>query len=226
MTLLEVPVDSVATFEAARAGGASRLELCANLDLDGLTPRPDLVRRALEPVGRIPAFAMVRPRAGDFHYDAREVEGMCADVERLAATGVDGIVTGALTADDRIDVPATARLVAAAGTLPVTFHRAFDRVGDPLAGLDELVALGVRRVLTSGGAATAWEGRATIKKLVERSAGRILVLPGGGVRLDHAAALVEETGALEIHSSTPFVLTPRPAGGSGLDPAGGQSSPR
>lgn len=199
-------MDRWASVEAAHAGGAGRLELCAALELEGLTPQDALVRDALAMRDPLPAFAMVRPRAGDFHYSAGELARMLADIERLARLGVQGIVTGALTADDRIDARATGRLVEAAAPLPVTFHRAFDRVARPTDALEELVQLGVRRVLTSGGAASAWEGRRVLRELVEAARGRILVVPGGGVRVDHAALLVAATGAREIHSSTPFSL--------------------
>ena len=204
MTLLEVPVDAWSSVEAARVGGADRLELCSSLDLDGLTPNDELVQRALAMPDALPAFGMVRPRPGDFVHDAAEQRAMLADVERLAGLGVQGIVTGVLTPDDRVDVEATARLVEAARPLPTTFHRAFDRVADPARALEQLVEIGVRRILTSGGAARAWEGRGVLRSLVELAGDRLIVMPGGGVRADHAAALVEATGAREIHSSTPF----------------------
>ena len=184
----------------AQEGGAERIELCVRLDLDGLSPGPELVAEALLR-SRIPVVVMVRPRPGPFRVGTEELETMLAEVRGLRGSGAAGVVLGVLTGDGRVDRAALARLVDAAGDLPVVFHRAFDRCADLPRALEDLVDLGVRRVLTSGGAATAWQGRVLLRELVERAAGRIEVLAGGGVRDEHLAELVAATGVEQVHAS-------------------------
>ena len=130
---------------------------------------------------------------------------MEAQVESVRESGAHGIVFGALDADGRIDVRAVSRILDRAGDLSVTFHRAFDEAEDLRESLDALVALHVPRVLTSGGARTAWEGRACLRELVQQADGRIVVMAGGGVRRENARQLVAETGVAEVHSSVPFI---------------------
>lgn len=196
--LVEAAVDTLeAAVEAARAG-ADRLELCARLDLDGLTPDDALVGAVLARV-EVPVMAMIRPRAGDFVYSARELTAMEEEIRRMRALGAAGLVLGAITGGGGIDGAALGRLMRAAGEMPVTFHRAFDRLRDPHPALVELSEFGVRRVLTSGAAATAWDGRESIRGLVERAPPGLGLLAGGGIRGDHVADLVRETGVPEVH---------------------------
>lgn len=205
--LLEVCFDSPAGLARALAGHASRFEVCSRLDLDGLTPEDELLRSAL--ATGVPCFAMVRPRGGSHTWAHHEHAGLRADLARVKTLGAHGVVLGALTADGRIDRALTAELVEAARPLPVTFHRAFDQTRDRFEALETLVELGVRRILTSGGASDAFEGRAELRALVDRAAGRIGILPGGGVRAHNAAAILAATGSFELHSSTPFAIAPR-----------------
>lgn len=196
--VVEACVDSVESALAAARGGAHRIELCANLIEGGTTPSAGTLavcRAALD----IPIFVLVRPRGGDFLYSAAERAVMLEDIHRAKAAGAHGIVTGVLSADGAIDVDHSHELIAAARPLPVTFHRAFDVCRDASSALETLVALGVERVLTSGQAATAPEGAETIARLVRQAAGRIGVLPGGGVTPDNVAALVRATGVTEVH---------------------------
>lgn len=202
MALLEVCVDSLAGLEAARSAGAQRIELCSRLDLGGLSPTEELLETARARPG-LPLFALVRPRAGDFVYSAGELAAMGAEIEARKAR-VDGFVLGVLTSARSIDRDAMLELLRAARPRPVTFHRAFDLVPDPLAELETLIELGIERVLTSAGAATAFDGRARLAELVRAARGRIVVMPGGGVRSAHAAELVRVTGARELHGSVPF----------------------
>ena len=200
MILIELAVESHADAQAAAAGGADRIELAADLHAaGGLTPSDELTTNVLSDVA-IPIFAMVRPRPGDFVYSLDEIDDMCRTIERMRAMGVHGIVSGALTDANVIDTTATASLVAAAGGMPLTFHRAFDRVRDQPDALEQLIELGVTRVLTSGGAATALEGSAMLRALVEQSAGRIAILAGGGVRESNVSELVSRTGVNEVHT--------------------------
>ena len=200
--LVEACVDDVDAAVAAAAAGAGRIELCANLAEGGTTPSAGtvvLARERLRERLKVPLFVFVRPRGGDFLYDASEIETMCHDVHFARAAGADGVVIGALTADGAVDAPAVRALVDAAGPLEVTFHRAFDVVRDQADALEQLVVLGVRRVLTAGGAPDAVTGAPAIAGLVRQAGGRLTVMAGGGVRAENVAALVAATGVREVH---------------------------
>lgn len=203
MTLLEVCIDDLHGARAALRGGAGRLEVCSRLDLGGLTPEPALLA-ALKAEARVPLYCMVRPRGGDFVLRGDDLARTLDDLERVLDGGADGVVYGWITADGRVDRAALEALVARSRGVPVTFHRAFEAVHDQLAGLETLVACGVSRVLTSGGAKDAHEGRQALRTLVDAARGRLRVLPGGGVRAHNAAAIVAATSVDEIHSSTVF----------------------
>jgi copper homeostasis protein len=196
--VVEACVDSIESALAAARGGAHRIELCANLIEGGTTPSAGTLavcRARLD----IPICVLIRPRGGDFLYSAAELAVMLEDIRRAKQAGAHGIVTGVLTADGEIDADRTRELIAAARPLQVTFHRAFDVCRDASRALEMLVALGVERVLTSGQAATAPEGAETIARFVRQAAGRIGILPGGGVTADNAPALVRATGVTEVH---------------------------
>ncbi len=197
---LEVCVDSVASATAAAAGGADRVELCCALAEGGLTPSDGLVRLVRQRV-ELPVHVLLRPRAGDFCYDDDELATMQADLERLARLGIDGVVLGALGPGGTVDREATARLMAAARPLSVTFHRAIDVTRDAHEALEVLLNLGVDRVLTSGQEATALAGAAVIADLVEQAGDRLAVMAGAGVNAATAAALVQRTGVGEVHAS-------------------------
>jgi copper homeostasis protein len=200
--LIEACVETLAHAEAAESGGAGRIELCGSLDVGGLTPPDSLVRECVRRFS-IPVFVLVRPNPGLFLLSEPQRVQLLEQVRRSAEVGAAGIVAGALTAEGAIDQHAVSAVLAAAHPLPVTFHRAFDEVVDQAAALDVLIRLGVSRVLTSGGAATAADGASRIRALVEQATGRIGVLAGGAVRAHNAALLVGETGVTELHSRTP-----------------------
>lgn len=212
--LLEVAANSVASACAAQAGGAGRVELCAALELGGLTPSQATIVLARERL-RIPLYVLIRPRAGDFLYGEPECEAMRRDIETCAALGCDGVVLGVLDADGDVDVARCRALMAAAGGMGVTFHRAFDLASDPRRALETIAALGCERVLTSGGQASAMEGAALIRALVAQAAGRVSVMPGAGVDAGNLAALAAATGASEFHASAkrqlPSGMCHRPA---------------
>ncbi len=199
--MVEACVVSADEAAAAARAGAARLELCRDLEVGGLTPGRHILSAVLEH-SEVPLHVMVRPRPGSFRVSGAEVSDMVRGINDLMADaeGVDGIVLGVLDRHGGIDSDALGELVAAACGAPVTFHRAFDEVRDPLASLDLLVAAGVSRVLTSGCARTAWEGRATLRRLVAASGGRITILGGGRVRGDHVRELVDATGLAEVHA--------------------------
>ncbi len=197
--LVEAAVDSLDDALAAVEGGADRLELCANLSVGGTTPDRALIAAVLYRV-RVPVLAMIRPRGGSFVYAAGEIERMRRDIEMALDMGVAGVVLGVLDSADLIDVARTQSLVSVAGAQRVTFHRAFDRTPDVYAAADTLVSLGVSRVLTSGGAATASEGADVLASLVARVGGRLGILAGGGVRANNVCDIVERSGVREVHA--------------------------
>ena len=186
----------------AQAAGADRIELNSALALDGLTPTPGLLFEARRAV-RAPLIAMARPRAGDFCYSATEFRVLRRDVEYALEHGADGIAFGILDGDGRIDTRRCRTVVrqVAACNREVVFHRAFDAVKDPSDALARLIDLGVRRVMTSGGRRTAEAGAPVIRRLRERAAGRIEILPAGGIRPGNLCRLLERTGCDQVHSS-------------------------
>lgn len=204
MTVIEICLDDLAGVRRAEEAGADRIELCAALATGGLTPSIGTVSRALALATRVGVHVLIRQRPGDFVFDDEERAAMIADIralralDRPAAVAL-GFVVGALRPDGTVDVEATRALVDACGDAPVTFHKAFDQTPDRAAALEELIALGIGRVLTSGGAATAPEGAAQLAALVEQAGDRIAVLAGGGVRPGNVADLVRRTGVREVH---------------------------
>jgi copper homeostasis protein len=198
MTLVEAAVDTLDAIELAERAGVDRIELCAALSEGGVTPSSGFIAAAT--ARPVPVVAMVRPRGGDFVYSRREIDLMRHDIELALAMGVQGIATGALRANGEIDLTAVKHLVAAAGGAPVTFHRAFDSVRDSSTALDQLIELGMARVLTSGGASTAVKGAATIARFVEQAAGRITVIAAGKIREDNVGEVIRRTRAAEVHA--------------------------
>ena len=199
MTLVEAAVESLEEALSAERAGCGRIELCANLSEGGTTPDAQLITQTVTQC-RIPVVVMVRPRAGDYVYSPAEIDIMLNQIGAVRSVGVAGIVTGALDAHDEIDVASIARLLRATRPLQLTFHRAFDRCANLPQALDELLGIGVSRVLTSGGAKTAGEGAPNLARLVQRSRGRIAILAGGKIRADNVAELVARTGVAEVHS--------------------------
>lgn len=200
--LLEVAVDSLADALSAAENGADRLELCSALDVGGLTPSAHVIRDVVRR-SRLPVVAMVRPRAGSFVVAEDEIVLMLRPIALARDAGATGVVFGAITPQRAIDKPACARLLHVCRGLEPVFHRAFDECTHATAALDELMSLGFARVLTSGGGMSAAEPSATcrLRELHERSAGRIEILPGGGVRSTNAAIILRSTGARQLHSS-------------------------
>jgi copper homeostasis protein len=200
MKILEICAGSVESAVAARDGGAHRIELCAALEVGGVTPSAGLIAEARKVEGLI-LNVIIRPRGGDFLYNEYEVACMEEDIRTCKRLGVDGVVIGALTADGDIDTATCKRLIDAANGMSITFHRAFDMCRDPQKALEELITLGCNRVLTSGQAPTAEAGIDLLGKLVKQANGRIIIMPGCGVNSKNAAKTLKATGANEIHAS-------------------------
>ena len=199
--LVEVVVQSLEELLEARAAGADRVEVCVDLTVGGLTPSVALVRDVVAAAGPLRVHVLVRSRPGDFVYSDADVDEMVASIRAAGDAGANGVVIGALTDDGDVDVDSCRRMVGAAGPMSVTFHRAFDEVGDPLAALDAIADLGCDRVLTSAQAPTAPEGAQMLRRLVEHAGDRITILAGGGVRAHNVARLIAESGVSEVHFS-------------------------
>ena len=203
--VLEISVESVERAAAAERGGADRIELCAELAVGGLTPSEELMR-AVRACVKLPIFAMVRSRAGDFVYSREEFAAMRASIELAKRLEMEGVVLGLLTANGLVDVARTRELVELAKPLPVTFHRAFDECANQVAALEDVIHTDAGRVLTSGGAASAPAGAEMLAKLVAAAGERITILPGAGIHAGNIAEVARSTGAREFHSGLSSVL--------------------
>lgn len=198
--LMEICVDRLDSVQVCADAGVDRIELCAALSEGGLTPSIGFLRsaRAIFP-GKI--MMMIRPRAGDFLYSHQETGLMLDDIHQAIDHGADGVVFGCLLPSGEIDEAKTSQLLHAAGDRDVTFHRAFDVTPDLSRSLETLISLGIPRVLTSGGEADVWKGIKRLHDLVQQSAQRITILPGGGVSALRIRELFEATQATEFHLS-------------------------
>lgn len=206
--ILEVCVDDIAGIFAATKGGADRIELCSALALGGLTPSAGLLKIAAE--SPLPAMAMIRPRAGDFVWTRDERAAMIAEIMAVRSVGLAGVAIGASLPDGTLDGETLEELVKAAAGLDITLHRAIDLTPDVDAALEICRYLGIKRVLSSGGAQTALAG---IDRLAQMAAHDITVMPGGGVSAENLADFAARLPLTEIHAScaiaAPTPLNPK-----------------
>jgi copper homeostasis protein len=198
--ILEVAVFSVEAALTALKAGADRIEFCENPTEGGTTPSYGSLKTLIGLTDK-PVFPIIRPRGGDFLYTAAEYECIKADLLMAKELGYRGAVIGLLKADGTIDVERTTELVQLAAPMELTFHRAFDRCNDPIKGLEDIIQTGCKRILTSGQVPNVGEALPLMKQLVQKAAGRIIILPGSGVRAHNCKIIINETGATEIHSS-------------------------
>lgn len=193
---------------AAQKAGANRIELCSGPGEGGTTPSYGFIKVAREKLG-IDLYVMIRPRGGDFLYSDEEFEIMKSDVLLCKQLGCDGIVTGILTRDGKIDIKRNKELVTLASPLKATFHRAFDRVSNPAEALEDVINSGFERILTSGGVPKASDGAKNLANLITQAAGRISIMPGSGVNASNIISLAKSTKAIEFHSSASITLQSR-----------------
>ena len=186
----------------AQEAGAHRVELCSALSLGGLTPSYGFIELARKRL-KIDVNVLIRPRQGDFLYDSDEVAVMIRDIIACAQMGVNGVVIGALDPFGNVDVDACRAMVAVAKHhgMSVTFHRAIDRACNIMAALEDVISTGADRVLSSGGKPTSLEGLETLAQMNAAAAGRVIIMPGGGVNAENIRQILEGTGAQEIHFS-------------------------
>lgn len=210
----EVCCPTIEAVSKAVAAGADRIELCERLEVGGVTPSEQLIKDALAVAGSVPVNVLVRPREGNFVYSEEEAGEMLDSIALCKAIGtgraadgrkaelrVNGVVIGALLPDGSVDMALMRRLVAAARPLSITFLRAFDECRDPFEALEDIISLGIDRLLTSGHCTDAWEGRFILRELVERADGRIVIMPGCGITPANLPELAAITGATEFHGS-------------------------
>ena len=196
----EICANSAESCVAAQAGGAHRVELCASMPEGGTTPSYGEIKLARKHID-IRLHVIIRPRGGDFLYTPLELDIMEEDIRMARQAGADGVVFGCLTPEGDLDMPAMERLMKASEGMAVTFHRAFDYVRAPKQVLEQLINLGVDRVLTSGQQPSAIQGADLLAELVQQAAGRIVIMPGCGVNESNIAELAVRTGASEFHFS-------------------------
>lgn len=199
-SLIEGCADCFPSAAAACRGGADRLELCADLAIGGTTPSRSLFCMVKERLGA-KINVLIRPRFGDFLYDEYELAQMEEEIAAFRALGANGVVIGVLTPDGRVDAAAMARLMARAGDMEVTLHRAFDMTRDPFEALETAVSLGCTTILTSGQAQSAPQGAEVLKELVARAGERITIMAGSGVRSETIAPLHARTGVRAFHTT-------------------------
>jgi copper homeostasis protein len=216
---VEVCLDDLAGVRVAEAAGADRIELCAALADGGITPSIGTVAAALRLAHRMGIAVLIRQRPGDFVFSDDEVSAMVDDILAIRAlpnpAGVPlSFVIGALAADGTVDVAATKRMHDACGEAQVTFHKAFDQVPDRAAALEQLIGLGIARVLTSGGRDTAAEGAHELAALVEQARGRVGILAGGGVRPSNVSEIVRASAVAEVHLTATELVPSAAAGGA------------
>jgi copper homeostasis protein len=192
----------VETFEEAvlaEKRGANRIELCSDLANDGLTPSFELMKKTISNL-KIPVMVMIRPRAGNFVYSEKEIGEMKSEIDLAKKAAAAGIVFGLLTSENKIDFKNTQILAEYASPLPVTFHKAIDELENPADGVTELLKIeNVKRILTSGGLPTAFEGQATIREMINIAGDKIIILVAGKVLDSNVEEIREITGAKEFH---------------------------
>lgn len=198
---IEICANSVESAVKAQEGGAYRVELCAGIPEGGTTPSFGDIRMARQLLQKTKLHVIIRPRSGDFLYSKLELDIMLHDIKVARQLGADGVVFGCLTAEGNVDVPAMKMLMNAVGDMSVTFHRAFDMCKNPHEALEQIIALGCNRILTSGQEPNAVKGIPLLKELVEQADGRIIIMPGCGVNPSNILQIAEETGASEFHFS-------------------------
>jgi copper homeostasis protein len=197
--ILEICSATIQSAINAETAGAHRIELCSELAIGGITPSFGMIKEGLRKVS-IPIFVLIRPRSGNFTYSEDEFEIIKEDILQCKKMGCAGIVSGVLNEDNSIDVIRTKELVELSKPLPFTFHRAFDWVPNPTEALENLIEVGVQRVLTSGQSATAEQGITMLTQLHQQANKRIVILPGGGIN-EANASLFKNAGFTEIHAS-------------------------
>jgi len=203
--VIEIAANSLQSAINAQLGGATRIELCSDLELGGITPSAGLIRKVRSAL-HIPIYVLIRPRAGDFIYSDFEFETMLADIEFCKSENIDGIVTGVLDNNAKIDKERLLLIKEVAGAMPVTFNRAFDVTASSEEAIQTLIECGVERVLTSGQKSSAIDGRFLIKQLADKVGKKIIIMAGSGINENNILPISEFTGVNEFHTSSKILV--------------------
>ena len=207
MITLEICTFNATDVVRALAAGADRIELCASYVEGGITPSTGNIVHAFNLVSPEKIVIMIRPRGGNFIYDDEEFTVMQQDIQQVRALGARQIIFGIIQENGRLDIERNKKLIDAAGDMNCTLQRAFDLTRDPFEALTDAQQIGFKRILTSGQKSTAWEGRGTIKQLIQQAGTQIEILPGAGVNRNNAAELIAYTGCTQIHTSAKRAFT-------------------
>ena len=199
--LIEACVDSYQSCVNATKGGADRLELCSHPIIGGCTPTLPVFKQVQRDCKGVKINVLIRPRFGDFLYTEDEIEAMCEDIATFRDLGANGVVIGALTPDGDLDIEVMKRMMACAGDMDVTLHRAFDMTRDPLKTLEEAIELGCTTILTSGQQANVVLGKDCLKEVYEKAAGRIDIMAGCGVKKWNIQEIHDHTGIKVFHTT-------------------------
>ena len=197
---LEICVNSIQSAYNAKQGGATRVELCQNLNEGGTTPSYAAIDYCANKLG-LRTYVLIRPRTGDFTYNELEFETICQEVELCKQLGATGVVVGFLDNNGNVDKEKTKEIVRRAGNMEITFHRAFDICSNPMQALEDVIECGCTRILTSGWKNTAFGGMSLLKDLVQQASGRIKIMAGSGVNTNNVLEIIRTTGVGEVHSS-------------------------
>ncbi|MFS1465163.1 copper homeostasis protein CutC [Vibrio lentus] len=199
---IEVCIDNLESLHNALSGGANRIELCSSLALGGLTPSFGMMKQAAK-ISSVPVYAMIRPRQGDFIFDNDDMLCMLEDIEACASAGLNGVVLGVLAPNGSIDMPKMQQLADKAHSLKlgITFHRAIDQSSDYQTALEQVIALGCERVLTSGLAVNAEQGINVLADMVKQANNRIDIMAGAGVNATNAKMIQSTTQVPALHLS-------------------------
>ena len=207
--IIEICANSFASAKAAQDAGAHRVELCTQLSVGGLTPSYGCIEKAVKELD-IEVHVLIRPRAGNFKYTHQELDIIKRDIVFCNSIGCEGVVSGVLNNHNQIDIQATQELIETSKNMEFTFHRAFDIIVNPYKALEELKALGVTRILSSGQKQKAIDGIQLLKKL-KNKAQTLQIMPGSGIDKFNIMSF-KEAGFETVHFSalkhTPKVLSP------------------
>ena len=202
---LEICVNSIQSAYNAKAGGATRIELCQALEQGGTTPSYSTIEYCTNEL-KLRTYVLIRPRTGNFIYNSLEFDNIRREVIVCRQLGATGVVVGFLDNNLDVDISKTKEIVDLAGEMEVTFHRAFDICNNPMQNLERVIDCGCNRILTSGCKATAYQGMDMLKKLVGQANGRIKIMAGSGINADNAIEIINTTGVSEVHASCKHVV--------------------
>ena len=202
---LEICVNSIQSAYNAKAGGATRIELCQALEQGGTTPSYSTIEYCTNEL-KLRTYVLIRPRTGNFIYNSLEFDNIRREVIVCRQLGATGVVIGFLDNNLDVDISKTKEIVDLAGEMEVTFHRAFDICNNPMQNLERVIDCGCSRILTSGCKATAYQGMDMLKKLVGQANGRIKIMAGSGINADNAIEIINTTGVSEVHASCKHVV--------------------